>query len=33
VTDREVLEIDPGQGAVNYLRTKKDKMGHLLTKV
>jgi 3,4-dihydroxy 2-butanone 4-phosphate synthase/GTP cyclohydrolase II len=33
VTDREVLEIDPGQGTVNYLRTKKDKMGHLLTKV
>ncbi len=30
VVDRVPLEVDPGEAAVHYLRTKKEKMGHLL---
>ena len=30
VTGREHIEVDPGDDNVCYLRTKKDKMGHLL---
>jgi 3,4-dihydroxy 2-butanone 4-phosphate synthase/GTP cyclohydrolase II len=30
VTGREPIEIDPGDDNLSYLRTKKDKMGHLL---
>jgi 3,4-dihydroxy 2-butanone 4-phosphate synthase/GTP cyclohydrolase II len=30
VVDRVPLEVEPGEAAVHYLRTKKEKMGHLL---
>ena len=30
VTGREHIEVDPQDDNVSYLRTKKDKMGHLL---
>jgi 3,4-dihydroxy 2-butanone 4-phosphate synthase/GTP cyclohydrolase II len=30
VVDRVPLEVDPGEAAVHYLRTKKQKLGHLL---
>jgi len=33
VAQRESIEMDPGDGTTHYLRTKKDKLGHLLTKV
>ena len=33
VVDRESIEVDPKPDAVPYLRTKRDKMGHLLTKL
>lgn len=33
VARREQLEVDPVPDAVAYLRTKKEKLGHLLTKV
>ncbi|HEX6622471.1 MAG TPA: GTP cyclohydrolase II [Pyrinomonadaceae bacterium] len=30
VVDRVPLEVEPGEAAVHYLRTKKEKLGHLL---
>tara|TARA_B100000683_G_C12130824_1_gene407570 strand:- start:96 stop:539 length:444 start_codon:yes stop_codon:yes gene_type:complete len=30
---RESIEMEPGDGTTHYLRTKKDKLGHLLSKV
>ena len=33
VVDRVPLEVEPGEAAVHYLRTKKAKMGHLLDTV
>ena len=30
---RESIEMDPGDGTTHYLRTKKSKLGHLLSKV
>jgi GTP cyclohydrolase II len=33
VVDRVPLEVEPGEAAVHYLRTKKEKLGHLLDRV
>ena len=30
VVERVALEVEPGEAAVHYLRTKKQKLGHLL---
>jgi 3,4-dihydroxy 2-butanone 4-phosphate synthase/GTP cyclohydrolase II len=33
VVERVALEVEPNPHNINYLRTKKLKLGHLLTKV
>jgi len=33
VVERVALEVEPGETALNYLKTKKEKMGHLLEQV
>ena len=33
VVDRVPLEVEPGEAAVHYLRTKKQKLGHLLESI
>ena len=33
VVERVALEVEPADAAVHYLRTKKEKLGHLLDSV